>query len=85
VLEALAPGPYFQYIPGEMAGQDLNFCKQARAAGFPILIDPDITVGHLGAVAADRHLHAAWGEVSKIMNATKEAYGGERLFVVLDQ
>ena len=63
VLEALAPGPYFQYIPGRMVGEDANFCHLAREAGFSILIDPDITVGHVGAVPIDRHIATAWKKI----------------------
>ena len=75
VLEALAPGPYFQYLPGEMAGEDIDFCNRVRRAGFPILIDPDITVGHLGAVPIDRHIATAWSkiqDVEKIVPGWKE-------------
>ena len=62
VLEALHPGPYFEYHPGTAKGNDVNFCKLARAAGFPILIDPDVEVGHVGAVPVDQQLATAyWG------------------------
>ena len=52
VLEALSPGPYFPYDRDQPDGEDGNFCKLARAAGFPILIDPDVHVGHVGHVGA---------------------------------
>ena len=77
VLEAMSPGPYFEYTPGAMHGEDINFSKRARRLGFPILIDPDITVGHLGAVPVDRHLAAAWEKVAPILNAAKEERGVE--------
>ena len=77
VLEALAPGPYFEYTPGRMHGEDVNFCRAARKAGFPILIDPDITVGHLGAASIDRHFAAAWGKAAPILAAAKEERGVE--------
>lgn len=28
-------------------GEDVHFCNQARAAGFPIFVDHDLTIGHL--------------------------------------
>ena len=60
VLLALSPGPYFEYNPGSAAGSDVNFCKRVRAAGFPILIDPDIQVGHVSAVPVDQQLASSW-------------------------
>lgn len=60
VFEALAPGPFFEYQDGYAAGEDVNFCKLVREAGFPILIDPDVQVGHVGAISVDQELAAAW-------------------------
>ena len=49
-------GPYFEYHHGLTVGEDVNFCKQARDAGFKILADPDIQIGHVGAIPVDKKL-----------------------------
>ena len=56
VLEALSPGPWFPYDHGQPAGEDINFCKLARAAGFRILIDPDVRVGHVATIPVDQEV-----------------------------
>ncbi|NLB80942.1 MAG: hypothetical protein GX800_04885 [Clostridiaceae bacterium] len=40
--------PYFVF--GEDFGEDIYFCKKARAAGFKIYIDPDVKCGHIGKI-----------------------------------
>ena len=71
VLEALAPGPYFTPPPGQDGSGDVAFCKRARAAGFPILIDPDVQVGHMATVPVDRQFSdALYAATSAIAPAT---------------
>ena len=59
VLEALSPGPYFPYDRDQPGGEDGNFCKLAREAGFPILIDPDVQVGHVATIPVDQKVAIA--------------------------
>ena len=66
VLEAMAPGPYFG-PSSKGAGGDVDFCLRARAAGFSILIDPNVIVGHIGVVPVDAELAMAWG-IRKMMD-----------------
>lgn len=40
----------FQYTD-EYVGEDIYFCRKAREAGYQIMIDPKITVKHLGELA----------------------------------
>lgn len=42
--------PYFDftYENGERIGEDINFCRKARKAGYSVWIDPTIPVRHLG-------------------------------------
>lgn len=44
---------------GRWKGEDVYFCEQARAAGFPVLVDHDLSklIGHVG-VMEYRHDHA---------------------------
>lgn len=59
VLEALEY-PYFEHTaPG--AGEDALFCLKARKAGFPIYVDHDVTVGHVGAIPITREVAQALG------------------------
>ena len=46
VLEALAPGPWFEAdATGE--NEDMEFCAKARAAGFAVHVDGRVRVAHL--------------------------------------
>lgn len=41
--------PWFEFTyDGERIGEDVNFCRKARAAGYKIWVDPTIPVKHLG-------------------------------------
>lgn len=40
--------PYFVF--GEDYGEDIYFCRKARAAGLKIYIDPDVKCGHIGKI-----------------------------------
>lgn len=52
--KALRPWHDIHYIPanGDHSGEDMHFCAQARAAGFDILIDHDVSkeVQHIGQI-----------------------------------
>jgi hypothetical protein len=37
--------PYFYF---NRFGEDFNFCREARAAGFKIYVDTDVEIGHVG-------------------------------------
>jgi len=51
VLEKIgAPWFEFSYEP-ERVGEDVNFCRKARKAGYNIWVDPTIQVRHLGEYA----------------------------------
>ena len=47
------PEPWFKfvYVDGKRVGEDVNFCKKAREAGYEIWVDPTIPVKHLGEFA----------------------------------
>jgi hypothetical protein len=51
VLERLQPGPWFERVHpiggARGAGEDYDFCRKARAAGFPIGVDRSVQAGHL--------------------------------------
>jgi GT2 family glycosyltransferase len=40
--------PYFVF--GEDYGEDIYFCRKARAAGYKIYLDPDVKCGHIGKI-----------------------------------
>ena len=44
------PKPWFDftYENGERVGEDVNFCRKARKAGYKIWVDPTIPVRHIG-------------------------------------
>lgn len=44
----LVPWFEFEYVDGERIGEDVNFCRKAREAGFKICVDPTIPVRHVG-------------------------------------
>jgi hypothetical protein len=71
VFDGLA-APWFdlEYLPAEAdwRGEDAYFCNQARARGFRVCIDQDLSkeVGHLGAFEF-RHSHAnAWRGIAHV-------------------
>lgn len=45
LIRGAGPLPFF---PSEGYGEDLTFCRKARAAGFPLYCDGRIKVGHIG-------------------------------------
>lgn len=45
--EAWIPAPDIEW---GQSGEDMAFCYRAKRAGFPIMVDPDIRVGHLATV-----------------------------------
>ena len=48
-LEAIEP-PYFQYPQGFVFDEDVYFCRKLKAAGYPVLVDPRVQVGHMATV-----------------------------------
>lgn len=59
VIETLAD-PWFE-ANGEDVGEDVNFTRKAREAGFPLWIDTTVEVGHLGIQSVDtQFLTTAW-------------------------
>jgi hypothetical protein len=42
------PWFYFSYENGVRQGEDFNFCKDARKAGFDVWADPTIPIQHIG-------------------------------------
>lgn len=43
------PIPFeFTYENGERIGEDVNFCRKARAVGYQVWVDPTIPVRHVG-------------------------------------
>ncbi len=81
VLEALSPGPYFQYDRDRPVGEDINFCKLARAAGFAILIDPDVQVGHVATIPVDQKVAIAMSGWESGSVSTDEAGSRTRIVV----
>jgi hypothetical protein len=60
VLEAL-PSPWFKYDQNEPGGgEDIGFCRDARAAGFRIYVDMNLDCGHLAEISVTRDLAIAW-------------------------
>ena len=49
VIESIAP-PYFEYQDGTDINEDHFFCGKVRAAGYPIIIEPRVRVGHVAAI-----------------------------------
>lgn len=52
VFDALTD-PWFEAgkVDGQALGEDLWFCQKARDAGFPVHVDPTVTLGHLAPVS----------------------------------
>lgn len=52
VFEKLPEGNPFQRIPsprtGNLCSEDVSFCIRVKQAGFPILVDSSIRIGHIG-------------------------------------
>lgn len=45
------PAPWFEFTydeKGERVGEDVEFCRKARMAGYDIHVDPTIPIKHLG-------------------------------------
>lgn len=49
VLDAIGY-PWFESSDGIYTNEDLEFCRKVRAAGFEILCDPHLYLGHIGQV-----------------------------------
>jgi hypothetical protein len=54
--------PYFQ-LGGEHWGEDLDFCRRARAHGFAVHCDLDMPLGHIvnATLWPKQNLDGAWG------------------------
>ena len=51
--------PWFDSRGGLGSGEDINFCKKVKAAKIDIWVDPEVEVGHIGAIS-NRALHEAF-------------------------
>lgn len=62
VIDAIDP-PWFENLDTVHAGEDLIFCDKIRQAGFPIHVDLDVRLGHLGTIvtSAQHHPEHGWG------------------------
>lgn len=58
VLQAMRH-PWFEYATDQggvyTVTEDVPFCQKARALGCPILVDPTVACGHIGASVVDSH------------------------------
>ena len=52
-IRAAGPLPFF---PADGFGEDLTFCRKARAAGIKIWCDPNVKAGHIGTTVINEKL-----------------------------
>ncbi len=80
VIEALS-APWFEY-PDTVGrrNDDLVFCEKVRRAGFKIVVDPSVVVGHLGRIEIDLATASAfwraWGLEVEGVNGKRVAMVG---------
>jgi GT2 family glycosyltransferase len=61
VCAAIGPRPWFTYEDDAdgwpRVSEDVPFCRKAKAAGFPILLDPTVSCGHATTQVIDERWH----------------------------
>ncbi len=62
--------PWFESLPSteehkKPVGEDINFCRKARQAGYPISVDTSIEIGHLGLREFGKADHVLYKKVTK--------------------
>jgi hypothetical protein len=64
------PTPWFEFAEsdGKNVGEDINFCKKAKKAGFKIFVDCGVEIGHLATVQINESMYNMW----KIANKVRE-------------
>ena len=79
VFRALGPRPWFAYEVDDQGwpavSEDVPFCRKARAAGFPIYLDPSVKCGHVTTktITEQWHRAATDGMLQAVMQAAGEA------------
>ena len=57
VFRAIGPRPWFEYQNDDdgwpRVTEDVPFCRKAKAAGYPILLDPTLSCGHVTQMITD--------------------------------
>jgi hypothetical protein len=63
--------PWFTNTPGRM-DEEFKFCAKVRAGGFKILVDPAVTVGHIGVIVTYPRMDTdgTWGIHIDYLGAT---------------
>jgi hypothetical protein len=70
VFDALEP-PWFDHgedAGGEHESDDIHFCRRARAAGFKIVVDTSVWMGHLNVMKVSPHYDEGWSTVMRVGN-----------------
>jgi hypothetical protein len=63
--------PWFENTPGRM-DEEFGFCAKVRAAGFRVLVDPSVTVGHIGEIVTyPQRGSDGWGLTVEFVGADK--------------
>lgn len=61
VCEAIGPRPWFAYESDSdgwpRVSEDVPFCRKAKEAGIPILLDPTVSCGHVTSQVIDERWH----------------------------
>lgn len=69
------PGPWFEdnykrYAEHVFSGEDLDFCRKARNAGFKIWVDSSLTSPHRTTCWVDKAFYDAWREANEMPEET---------------